>query len=148
MVTVKQLLQAKSDSETYSISPEASVFEALQLMAEKNVGAVMVVEKGQMVGIFTERDYARKIVLKGKCSLETPLSEIMTSEMITVHPEQNLEDCMSLMTQYHIRHLPIMDNGRLVGMVSMRDLVEALLSKKDSTIENLENYILGQGYGK
>lgn len=148
MVTVKQLLQAKRDSETYSISPDASVFEALQLMAEKNVGAVMVVEKGQMVGIFTERDYARKIVLKGKCSLETPLREIMTSEMITVHPEQNLEDCMSLMTQYHIRHLPIMDNGRLVGMVSMRDLVEALLSKKDSTIENLENYILGQGYGK
>jgi signal-transduction protein with cAMP-binding, CBS, and nucleotidyltransferase domain len=149
MLTVKQLLQLKRDESTYSVSPQASVYDALKLMAEKNVGAVMVVdENNQMIGIFTERDYARKIVLKGKTSLETPIYEIMTSEMITVNPEQTLEECMNLMTKWHIRHLPIMENGRLSGMVSMRDVVEVLLSTKEGTIASLENYILGEGYGK
>lgn len=149
MLTVKQLLQLKRDESTYSVSPQASVYDALKLMAKKNVGAVMVVdENNQMIGIFTERDYARKIVLKGKTSLETPIYEIMTSEMVTVNPEQTLEECMNLMTKWHIRHLPIMENGRLSGMVSMRDVVEVLLSTKEGTIASLENYILGEGYGK
>lgn len=148
MFTVRQLMQEKGDIGTYSIAPQATVYEALMLMADKNVGAIAVVDRGQMVGIFTERDYARKIVLKGKTSLETPLKDIMTSETITVLPETTLEECMALMTEWHIRHLPIMADGRLVGMVSMRDVVQAILSKKDSTIENLENYILGEGYGK
>lgn len=148
MFTVKQLMQEKGDIGTYSISPQATVFEALKLMAERNVGAIAVVERGQMVGIFTERDYARKIILKGKCSLDTSLKDIMTTETITVQPETTLEECMALMSEWHIRHLPIMAEGRLVGMVSMRDVVQAILSKKDNTIENLENYILGEGYGK
>ena len=149
MLTVKQLLQLKKDESTYSVSPQASVLDALKMMAEKNVGAVMVVdENNQMIGIFTERDYARKIVLKGKTSLETPINEIMTSEMVTVSPDQTLEECMNLMTKWHIRHLPIMEKGRLIGMVSMRDVVEILLSMKEGTIASLENYILGEGYGR
>jgi len=149
MLTVKQLLQLKKDESTYSVSPQASVLDALKLMAEKNLGAVMVVdEKNQMIGIFTERDYARKIVLKGKTSLETPINEIMTSEMVTISPEQTLEECMNLMTKWHIRHLPILEKGRLIGMVSMRDVVEVLLSMKEGTIASLENYILGEGYGR
>ncbi|HEX7976614.1 MAG TPA: CBS domain-containing protein [Anaerolineales bacterium] len=120
MFTVRQLMQEKGDIGTYSIAPQATVYEALMLMADKNVGAIAVVDRGQMVGIFTERDYARKIVLKGKTSLETPLKDIMTSETITVLPETTLEECMALMTEWHIRHLPIMADGRLVGMVSMR----------------------------
>jgi signal-transduction protein with cAMP-binding, CBS, and nucleotidyltransferase domain len=149
MLTVKQLLQLKKDESTYSVSPQASVFDALKLMAEKNLGAVMVVdENNQMIGIFTERDYARKIVLKGKTSLETPISEIMTSEMVTISTDQTLEECMNLMTKWHIRHLPILEKGRLIGMVSMRDVVEVLLSMKEGTIASLENYILGEGYGR
>jgi signal-transduction protein with cAMP-binding, CBS, and nucleotidyltransferase domain len=149
MLTVRQLLQLKKDESTYSVSPQASVYDALKMMAEKNVGAVMVVdENNQMIGIFTERDYARKIVLKGKTSLETPINEIMTSEMVTVNPDQTLEECMNLMTRWHIRHLPIMEKGRLIGMVSMRDVVEILLSMKEGTIASLENYILGEGYGR
>lgn len=149
MLTVRQLLQLKKDESTYSVSPQASVFDALKMMAEKNVGAVMVVdENNQMIGIFTERDYARKIVLKGKTSLETPINEIMTSEMVTVSPDQTLEECMNLMAKWHIRHLPIMEKGRLIGMVSMRDVVEILLSMKEGTIASLENYILGEGYGR
>jgi CBS domain-containing protein len=149
MLTVRQLLQLKKDESTYSVSPQASVLDALKMMAEKNVGAVMVVdENNQMIGIFTERDYARKIVLKGKTSLETPINEIMTSEMVTVSPDQTLEECMNLMTKWHIRHLPIMEKGRLIGMVSMRDVVEILLSMKEGTIASLENYILGEGYGR
>lgn len=149
MLTVRQLLQLKKDESTYSVSPQASVLDALKMMAEKNVGAVMVVDdNNQMIGIFTERDYARKIVLKGKTSLETPINEIMTSEMVTVSPDQTLEECMNLMTKWHIRHLPIMEKGRLIGMVSMRDVVEILLSMKEGTIASLENYILGEGYGR
>ena len=149
MLTVRQLLQLKKDESTYSVSPQASVFDALKLMAEKNLGAVMVVdENNQMIGIFTERDYARKIVLKGKTSLETPISEIMTSEMVTISTDQTLEECMNLMTKWHIRHLPILEKGRLIGMVSMRDVVEVLLSMKEGTIASLENYILGEGYGR
>jgi CBS domain-containing protein len=148
MISIRELLRAKENSETYSIGPDASVYEALKLMADKNVGAVMVVEDGQMVGIFTERDYARKIILKGKTSLETPLREIMTRETVTIHPEQSLEECMALMTKWHIRHLPVMESGRLVGMVSMRDVVEAIISNKEITIESLEKYILSGGYAK
>jgi CBS domain-containing protein len=115
-------------------------------MADYNVGAVMVVDGEQMVGIFTERDYARKIILMGRCSLDTKISEIMTQELLTVHPETRLEECMALMTKFHIRHLPVMTEGRLVGIVSMRDVVQMIISKKDDTIQDLEKYIMGQGY--
>ena len=148
MFTVHQMMQEKGE-QTFAVKPTATVYEALQMMAEKNTGAVMIVdEQGQMVGIFTERDYARKVILKGKCSLDTPIGEIMTSEMVTVSPETNLQECMNLMSDYHIRHLPVMQAGRLIGMVSMRDVVDTILSRKDDTIYNLENYILGTDYGK
>lgn len=146
MISVRQLMQQKDDQSTYAISPNASVYDALQMMAKANVGAVMVVENNKMVGIFTERDYARKIILKGKTSLETPLREIMTTETITVHPDQTIDECMSLMTKWHIRHLPVMEEGHLIGMVSMRDIVEAIIKAKDNTIESLEKYILSEGY--
>ena len=148
MFTVHQLMQEKGE-QTFAVKPQATVQDALQMMAEKNTGAVMIVDdQGQMVGIFTERDYARKVIQKGKCSLDTPMREIMTSNMVTIGPETNLEECMNLMSEYHIRHLPVMDSGRLIGMVSMRDVVETILDRKDDTIFNLENYILGTDYGK
>lgn len=146
MITVNQLMQAKAEANALVVSPDETVYHALMLMANHNVGAVMVVEDGQMVGIFTERDYARKIILMGRCSLDTKISEIMTREMITIHPETSLEECMALMTKWHIRHLPILLEGRLIGIVSMRDVVQAIISKKEETIQDLEKYILGQGY--
>jgi CBS domain-containing protein len=147
MITVRQLMDMRSDNTTWFVSPKDSVYKALELMAEKNTGAVLVVENGQMVGIFTERDYARKIILMGRTSLDTPIEEIMTKDMVTIDSEQTLEECLSLMTKYRIRHLPIMDHGRLVGMVSMRDVADAIISKKQDMIDNLENFIMGQGYG-
>jgi CBS domain-containing protein len=146
MITVQQLMQAKAEANALTVSPDETVYHALMLMANHNVGAVMVVDSGQMVGIFTERDYARKIILMGRCSLDTKIREIMTREMITIHPETTLEECMALMTKWHIRHLPILSEGHLIGIVSMRDVVQAIITKKEETIQDLEKYILGQGY--
>lgn len=145
MMTIRQLMQLKGQDEIISVSPEASVFEALQVMAAANTGAVIVQEKSQMVGIFTERDYARKITLQGKDSRSTLIRDIMTTSMITLNPEQSLEECMEMMTNFHIRHLPVLENGRLVGMVSQGDVVKAIIDHKDKTIKDLENYILGEG---
>jgi len=147
MITIRQLMDMRSDNTMLSVSPKDSVYKALELMAEKNVGAVLVVENGQMVGIFTERDYARKIILMGRTSLDTPIEDIMTKDMVTIDSEQTLEECLALMTKYRIRHLPIIEHGRLVGMVSMRDVADAIISKKQDMIDNLENFIMGQGYG-
>ncbi len=146
MITVKDLLATRNGS-TVVISPKDTVYRALQLMAENNVGSVVVSDCGRMVGIFTERDYCRKIILMGRSSLDTPIDEIMTKKMITVHPEQTLEDCLELMTKYHIRHLPVDDKGKLIGVVSMRDAMAMILSNKEDRIERLENYILGTDYG-
>jgi CBS domain-containing protein len=146
MITVKQLMQAKQSTGTISVAPKDTVYRALEVMAEANTGAVLVVEDDQMVGIFTERDYARKVVLKGRASLETPVEEIMSTSMITIQPEQSLEECMALMSKFHIRHLPVLEKGRLAGVVSMRDVVDALISSKDNLIKDLEDYILGKGY--
>lgn len=147
MITVKQLME-QTGHDLCTILSDDTVFSALQLMAGENVGAVMVEDKGRIVGIFTERDYARKIILQGRCSLDTKLNEIMTHEMITVHPDQTLEECMTLMTKWHIRHLPVMSEGRLVGMISMRDVVQVILSMKDRQIEDLQSYIFGEEYPK
>jgi CBS domain-containing protein len=145
MITVKDLLK-KGVSSTVVVSPTDAVYRALQLMAENNVGSVMVSDGGHMVGIFTERDYCRKIILMGRSSLNTPIQEIMTQKMITVRPEQTLEECLELMTKYHIRHLPVQDGEKLVGIVSMRDVMELIISIKQDRIERLENYILGTDY--
>jgi CBS domain-containing protein len=146
--TVQDLQKMKEDDSPYFVPKTASVRQALKLMAERNVGAITVTDGEQMIGIFSERDYARKVSATGNCSLDTPVKNLMTTEMVTVNLGTTLEECMNLMIQWHIRHLPIMDRGRLIGMVSMRDVVEALLSMKEDLINNLENYILGEGYAK
>jgi CBS domain-containing protein len=123
------------------IGPSASVFDAIKLMAEKNIGAVLVGEGGKVAGIFTERDYARKIALMAKSSRDTALREVMTAEVMYVGPAQTSEECMALMTENRLRHLPVMDNGKLVGLVSIGDLVKDVISEQKFLIEQLEQYI-------
>jgi CBS domain-containing protein len=144
MFTVKQLLKIKEIDEVFSVSPTDTVFQALQVLAEKNVGAVLVLINGELKGIFSERDYCRKIILMGRSSLNTHVEEIMTKEMITVDPNQTIEECMELMSQHHVRHLPVMDQGRLIGIISIGDVVKAIITAKQDTIENLEGYIMGR----
>jgi CBS domain-containing protein len=140
MKTLKQLLQSKPH-DILTIAPEARVFDALKLMAEKNVGALLVMDTGQLIGIITERDYARKLILKGKSSLDTPVREVMTGAVLCVHPDQSVEECMALMTDKHIRHLPVMDGGKLIGVLSIGDLVKETISEQQFTIKQLESYI-------
>lgn len=140
MVTVRQLLKRKG-SEVLSISPKATVREALTLMASRNVGALMVLSGGELVGIITERDYARKVILMGRTSKDTRVEEVMSTELTTVRSEQSVTDCMELMTDKRIRHLPVVDDGRLGGVISIGDVVMAVISVQASTIEHLEEYI-------
>jgi CBS domain-containing protein len=140
MQTVKQLLQAKG-SQVWTVVPETSMFEALQLMAEKDIGALVVVEDGAVVGIVSERDYARKVTLHGKTSRDTPVSEIMTSTVFFVRPSQSIDECMAQMTERRIRHLPVLDDGRLVGLISIGDVVKAVISQQEFMINQLEQYI-------
>jgi CBS domain-containing protein len=140
MKTLKQLLQSKPHG-ILTIAPEARVFDALKLMAEKNVGALLVVDSGKLVGIITERDYARKVILKGKSSLDTPVREIMTNAVLYVHPDQSVEQCMALMTDKRVRHLPVMDGGQLIGVLSIGDLVKETISEQEFMIKQLESYI-------
>ena len=140
MTTVQRLLQNKGHT-VWSITPDASVFEAVQQMADKRVGALMVVERNELVGVISERDYAREIVLKDRVSRDTPVSAIMTQRVLYVRPQQTLEECMALMTEKNLRHLPVLDDGRLVGVISMRDVVKDLIAEKEFLIEQMENYI-------
>ncbi len=142
MYTVRQLLQVKGN-QVWSIAPHAMAFEALQLMADKNVGALLVLKQGRLVGIFTERDYARKVILKGRSSKTTPVAELMTREVLYVSPEDTIENCMALMTAKRARHLPVLDNGKLVGIVSIGDVVKEIISDREFTIQQLERYITG-----
>ena len=130
----------------WTIAPGSSVYDAIAFMADKEIGALVVVEGNKVVGIITERDYARKIVLQGKSSRETPVREIMTERVIYVHPEQTIEECMALMTDKHIRHLPVLDGSLLVGVVSIGDIVESKIAAQEFIISQLENYISGQTY--
>jgi CBS domain-containing protein len=143
MGTVEQILRHKGGA-FWSVAPDAMVYVALALMAEKDVGALLVMELGRLVGVFSERDYARKVVLKGKSSPQTPVREVMTAPVVTVPPGQTLEGCMALMTERRIRHLPVLAEGRVVGVVSIGDVVKAALDAKDFTIRQLENYITGE----
>jgi len=144
MKTVKELLRNKG-YQVWSIEPEATVYEALTLMAEKDVGALLVLDNaGQLVGILSERDYARKIVLKGKTSRETPVREIMTEKVVWVRPDQTIEECMALMTNKRIRHLPVMEESRLLGVISIGDVVKDIISEQEFVIAQLENYITGK----
>ncbi len=144
-ITVSRILRKKGRG-FYGIGPEATAYDALEVMAEKNVGALLVVERGELSGIFSERDYARKVILQGKSSKTTTVRELMSSPPISVVPETSLHECMVLMTTERIRHLPIMENGLLAGMVSMGDVVNAIISDQETTIEELEEYIAGTGY--
>ena len=144
MKTVAQILQSKPDQVVHAIGPAASVYEAVKLMADKNVGALLVMEGGKVVGIVSERDYARKVVLLARSSQDTPLSEIMSSPVMYVHPQQTSDECMALMTENRLRHLPVMQGDRLVGLVSIGDLVKATISEQQFIIEQLEHYISGQ----
>ena len=141
MSHVRDLLHAKGN-EVWSISPEASVFDAIKMMAEKHVGALVVVQEGRLVGIVSERDYARKVILRQKSSRSTPVREIMTGRVIYVHPHQEIGDCMALMTDKAIRHLPVLgDDEAVIGIISIGDVVRALLSEREFQIQQLENYI-------
>jgi CBS domain-containing protein len=143
---MRDILKAKAN-EVWSVSPKTTVLDALKLMDEKQIGALMVMnEKGKVAGIVTERDYARKIVLKGKTSRETPVEKIMTpaAKMFTVKPDTRVEDCMVLMTAKRVRHLPVFEGDKFVGLVSIGDVVKATISEKDMLIEHLSNYISGQ----
>ncbi len=140
--TVSQLLESKgpSGSRVWSVAPQASVQSAMELMADKDIGAVMVAEGERLVGIFSERDYARKVALKGLAP-ETPVSAVMTPDVVWVGLDQSIEACMGLMTSRAIRHLPVLDQGRLAGMVTIRDVVKAIVSDRDGTIRSLETYL-------
>ena len=140
MKSVRQLLQAKG-REVHSITPDARVFDALKLMADKDVGALVVLESGRLAGILSERDYARKVILQGKSSHDITVRDIMTAKVITVGPEQTVEECMALMTGKRIRHLPVTEGGRLAGLLSIGDLVKEVIAEQEQTIKQLESYI-------
>ena len=142
MHTVRHLLQDKGN-QVWSIAPQATVYEALELMAKKNVGALLVIENGNVVGMFTERDYARKVILQGRSSKTTSVGELMTADVLYVSPDDTTENCMAIMTDKHLRHLPVMENGQLAGIVSIGDVVKAIISDREFTIRELERYITG-----
>jgi CBS domain-containing protein len=140
MKLVKHILETKG-GDIWQIEPGESVLEAIKLMAEKKIGALLVMEDERLVGIISERDYARKVILRGKSSRETPVSEIMTAEVFSIEPLETVEDCMKLMTDKRIRHLPVLENGKVVGVLSIGDLVKAIIAEQEFTIKQLENYI-------
>ena len=140
MKTIKEILQSKPLG-VLSISPEASVLDALRLMAEKEVGALVVLENERLAGIFSERDYARKVILHGKSSKDTSVREIMTAKVVYVRPEQSVEECMALMTDKRIRHLPVLQENRVIGVISIGDVVKEVISEQRFVIEQLEQYI-------
>jgi len=142
MGKVRNILQSKNNI-TISVCPDDTVFAALELMVDKNVGALLVMEGDNFIGIFTERDYARKVILKGKASKETRIRDIMTEDPVTVSLDNSIEDCMRLMTNKFIRHLPVIDNGKLVGIISIGDVVKFIIEEQRFIIENLEHYITG-----
>lgn len=142
MKTVKQILDEKGHA-YWHVTPDSFVYDALKLMADKGIGALLVLEGGRLVGVISERDYARKVILKGKSSLDTPVKDIMTRDMIWVRPEQSVEECMALVTEKRVRHLPVLVDDRVAGVISIGDLVKAVIDEKDFTIKQLESYITG-----
>lgn len=142
MSTVHQILSSK-ENEIISIAPTSMVYEALEIMNSKNISAILITDNDSLKGIFTERDYARKVVLKGKSSKEVRIDSVMTPSPIVITPEQTLEHCMEVMTERHIRHLPVVSEGKLTGMVSIGDVVKFIIEDQKATIKNLERYISG-----
>ena len=142
MISLKQFLEYKG-SELWSVTSNTAVIDALKKMAEKNIGALLVIDEGRLVGIISERDYARKVALQGKMSKDTPVKDIMTERVLYVRPDEAVEDCMALMTDKHFRHLPVIEDGKILGMISIGDVVRIVISKQKFIIAQLENYISG-----
>ena len=140
--TVRQLIHRKGNA-VWAVQLDSTVFDALTFMAEKGVGALLVFRGTQLVGIFSERDYARKVILKGKSSHDTIVGEVMTEKVLFVHPHQTMNDCMALMTDKHIRHLPVLEDGSVIGVISIGDVVKEIISEQEFVIGQLENYIAG-----
>jgi len=147
MTTVNQIIKEKG-SDFYSVNPDQVVYDALQMMAEKDIGALPVIDNdGKMIGMFSERDYARKLVLQGITSKETKVSEIMATELYTVNPSMSTLECMAVMTEKKVRHLPVLDHNKIVGIVSIGDIVNHIIHEQNITIKDLEKYITSSGYG-
>jgi CBS domain-containing protein len=144
MKNAADILQSKPNTTVHSVTPSTSMFEAIKLMAEKNIGALLVVEGETIRGIVSERDYARKIILAGKSSRETPVGDVMTAPVMYVGPTASTQECMALMTDRRLRHLPVMENGKLLGMISIGDLVKDIISEQSFMIEQLQHYISGR----
>jgi CBS domain-containing protein len=142
MATIGQLLEGKG-SQVWSTSPEATVYDALRLLAERDIGALLVIQGEQLVGILSERDYARKVILKGKSSMKTAVRDIMTERVMVITPQNTVEEAMALMTEKHLRHLPVLEDQKVVGLVSIGDLVKAKIADQQFIIEQLERYIAG-----
>ena len=143
MPTAADVLRAKISDETYQVSPDNTVYEAIRLMSDKSIGALLVMHDHRLVGMFSERDYTRKIALMDRSSRNTPVSEIMSTTLTTVAPTTSIDACLSLMTDKHIRHLPIMQDGELVGMLSIGDLVKTMIAEQQKMIQQLQSYITG-----
>ncbi|GAA5010094.1 CBS domain-containing protein [Acinetobacter puyangensis] len=141
MLTVAHVLQEKKEHTIYTISPDATVLEAISLMADKGIGALVVTEQENVMGIVSERDYARKVALMERSSYDTSVSDIMTHKVITVEPKNTVDECLKLMTNRHLRHLPVLENGKLIGLVSIGDLVKGIIQEQQNLIEQLQNYI-------
>jgi CBS domain-containing protein len=148
MTTVQKLLDEKPEAKIVTIPASATVLAALQVLEEANTGSILVTENEKIIGIFTERDYARLGEVKGRYAKDTIVRELMTEQMVMVRPETSLEECAELMRRFHVRHLPVLENKRVVGVVSIRGLAEALIQEKQGAIVQMENYILGTGYGE
>ena len=142
MTTIAQLLNAKGN-QIWSVEPKATIFEALEIMSEKEIGALLVMEDGKLTGIFSERDYARKVILKGKSSKETPVGELMTRKVFYIDSQKTINDCMAMMTAKRIRHVPVIEDNQVVGIVTIGDVVNQIISEQEVTINHLENYITG-----
>ena len=142
MTTVRQILETKG-RDIWSVVPDAAVFDAIKLMADKNVGALIVLDGDKLKGIISERDYARKVILKGKSSKETRVHEIMSTGVITIRPESSIDECMAMMTHKRVRHLPVIERDKLLGVISIGDVIKAIIAEQEFTIKQLENYITG-----
>lgn len=147
MLTIRQVLKSK-DNTIWSIGSKATIYEALNVMAEKDIGALLVIDDEKLVGIFSERDYARKVILKGRSSKETSIEELMTRDIYSITPDKTVEECMALMTLARCRHTPVMENDQLIGLVTIGDIVNATITEKQITIDDLKKYIIGSEYVK
>lgn len=142
-MTVKRLLQRRGERPLITVAPSTLVFDAIKLMADHDIGALLVLDSQTLVGIITERDYLTKLILRGKSSKETIVGEVMTNKILYVEPSQTVDECMALMTERHVRHLPVLDDGKLLAMISIRDVIAYLIAEKEFMIEQLEHYIYG-----